>query len=365
MVTLIDEIDRLLEKRQPFVLATILSHSGSTPRSSGAKMLIRTDGRIAGTVGGGLLEARVINRAPEVFESRGTCIEHFALDADTADSMDMICGGSLSVLLEFVAGDRNNRRLFASLKKMVTGRLAGLAVTPIPDASERERPSEKILLGPDGPIAGHLRSASTDLFTLYASCRQLRIPSVVTHEQRTFYVEPMTQRESLFLFGAGHVSQSVSRIAHTVGFRIVVVDDRPEFANRQRFNEADDILIPDNFEHSVQAMTIDRNSYVVIVTRGHLHDRSVLAQVLRTEAGYIGMIGSKRKRDAIYTALLNDGYAPSEFKRVHSPIGLDIGAETPEEIAVSIVSELVAVRASQKKNPFVGTTTPDRKVSMM
>jgi xanthine dehydrogenase accessory factor len=135
-----------------------------------------------------------------------------------------------------------------------------------------------------------------------------------------------------------------------VDFRVVVVDDRTEFANRQRFGCAEEILVPPSFEKVIESLAIDRNCYLVIVTRGHLHDRSVLAQALKTDAVYIGMIGSQRKRDAIYASLAKDGYQPSDLNRVHSPIGLTIAAETPAEIAVSIVAELIAVRASLSQN---------------
>lgn len=353
MVTLLNEICGLLKEGESFVLATILSHSGSTPRTSGAKMLIRAGGKIIGTIGGGLLEAQVIKRAPDLFDTGCTCVEHFALNADTTDSMDMICGGSLSVLLELVVADPDNRQMFDRLRTLAAGHGMGLVVTPIPGSQESGVPSEKCLIEPDGPNAGKKCSTIPNLSVLFSSYRHLRKPAVVIHEHRKYYIEPMAHQESLFLFGAGHVSQSVARLGHTVGFRTVVVDDRPEFANRKRFGEVDEILVPQHFDDAIESMTIDGDSYLVIVTRGHLHDRTVLAQALKTKAGYIGMIGSKRKRDAIYASLLTAGYTQSDFERVHSPIGLDIDAETPEEIAVSIVSELIAVRASRRKQSFV------------
>ena len=321
-------------------------------------MLIRDGGKIAGTIGGGLLEAQVIDRASHTFDTGCTCVKHFSLNADTADSMDMICGGSLSVLMEFVAADPENQQLFDRLRTLAAGHGTGLVVTPIPDSHEPEMPSKKWLFESDGSVVGKKHPTVSDLPALFASYRHLRMPAVVIHEHKKYYIEPMAHRESLFLFGAGHVSKSVARLAHTVGFRIVVVDDRPEFANRQRFGEVDEILVAQSFDDAIEAMMIDRNSYLVIVTRGHMHDRKVLAQALKSEAGYIGMIGSKRKRDAIYASLLTAGYAQSDFERVHSPIGLDIGAETPEEIAVSIVSELIAVRASRRKHPFMDIRSP-------
>jgi xanthine dehydrogenase accessory factor len=150
---------------------------------------------------------------------------------------------------------------------------------------------------------------------------------------------------TLFLFGGGHVSQKLAPLADTLGFRIVVVDDRSEFANPERFPQAEEFVVPDSYENAIQQGDIDAESYLVIVTRGHLHDKTVLAQALRTPAAYIGMIGSIRKRDAIYDELRAVGFTDHDFRRVHSPIGLKIGAESPEEIAVSIAAELIQVRS--------------------
>jgi xanthine dehydrogenase accessory factor len=141
------------------------------------------------------------------------------------------------------------------------------------------------------------------------------------------------------------VAQPTLHLAALTGFRTEIVDDRPDFANRERFPEADRVCVIDDFRNAFGGLAVDDTSFLVIFTRGHHHDLTVLAQALRTEAAYIGMIGSKRKRDAIYTALLKAGFTQADLQRVHSPIGLAIGAETPEEIGVSIVAELIQERA--------------------
>jgi xanthine dehydrogenase accessory factor len=160
-------------------------------------------------------------------------------------------------------------------------------------------------------------------------------------------VEPLGMPGTLFLFGGGHVSQKLAPLADTLDFRIVVIDDRSEFANPARFPQASEFVIPASFEQSLQDCSVDADSYLVIVTRGHLHDKTVLAQALRTPAAYIGMIGSIRKRNAVYDELRAEGFTDEDFKRVHSPIGLKIGAESPEEIAVSIAAELIQVRSGR------------------
>jgi xanthine dehydrogenase accessory factor len=171
----------------------------------------------------------------------------------------------------------------------------------------------------------------------------------VTLGQSLILIERVLPPETVFLFGAGHVAQPTARLAAFMGFRVQVVDDRAEFASAERFPEADEVRVVTDFKAALKGLAIDRSAFIVIVTRGHLHDQTVLMQALGTEAAYIGMIGSRRKRDHIFNALLKQGFTPADLKRVHSPIGLDIGAETPEEIALSIVAELVQARARGRR----------------
>lgn len=152
---------------------------------------------------------------------------------------------------------------------------------------------------------------------------------------------------TIYLFGAGHISQQVCPLAGLVDFRTVVIDDRADFANRGRFPDADDVKVIPSFEDSFADLDIGDDSYVVIVTRGHLHDKTCLEQALKTDARYIGMIGSRHKRDRIYRDLKIQGFSEKDFQRVHSPIGTDIKAETPEEIGISIIGELIRARAER------------------
>jgi xanthine dehydrogenase accessory factor len=164
----------------------------------------------------------------------------------------------------------------------------------------------------------------------------------------TTYVQPVDVRSTAYIFGAGHCGASLAPLLHSVGFYTVVIDDRADFANVTRLPLADHIMVPQSFDGVVRQLPIDENSYVVIVTRGHMHDRSVLQQCLATPAAYIGMIGSKRKVAETFRALQESGISPEAIARVHAPIGLAIGAETPEEIAVSIAAQLIQVRASKR-----------------
>jgi xanthine dehydrogenase accessory factor len=340
------ELHRLLSDGETVAMATILSRAGSAPRLAGTRMLIRRDGSIVGTIGGGLLEADVMAAAPAALESGRPEIRHFDLNfANADDRMDMICGGKVSVLLERMEPDPTLQRILdALLDTRKAGRTAFLAAT-LPTAGESVA---RALLLPDGTILGDGRFPEPLLPQLAEAAGRNRAPAVIEMAGRAFLVEPTVSAGTVYLFGAGHVSREVARLAVMTGFRTVVLDDRAEFANRDRFPEADEVRVLADFEQPMDRLEIGPDAFIVIVTRGHSHDRTVLAQALKTDAGYIGMIGSRRKRDGIYAALRKTGVTDDQIARVHCPIGIPIGAETPEEIGVSIVGQLIAERAARR-----------------
>jgi xanthine dehydrogenase accessory factor len=158
------------------------------------------------------------------------------------------------------------------------------------------------------------------------------------------FIEPVIRRHTLYVFGGGHVSRAIAMVAATVDFDVVIVDDRPEYAKPEDFPQASSVLcVP--FNGVFNRLEMDETSYVLIATRGHLHDMDVLMQALRSDAGYIGMVGSSRKRREISSRLRDAGFSEEDFKKVHTPVGIDIGAETPEEIAVSITAQIIRARA--------------------
>jgi xanthine dehydrogenase accessory factor len=159
------------------------------------------------------------------------------------------------------------------------------------------------------------------------------------------YIEPIIPMSTLYIFGGGHISFSLARIGKMLGFRIVVIDDRKEYANPERFPEADK-TIADDYTNVFSQISVNNFSYIVIVTRAHAYDQTVLEWAITTDAKYIGMIGSRKKIEKIYDNLIAKGASGDDLKRVHAPIGLDINAETPEEIAVSILAEIIKIRRS-------------------
>ena len=341
-------ICQLLEEEESFVLATILSHLGSTPRTSGTKMIVRQDGSIAGTIGGGLVEAEVMKSAVPIFETGIPQLRLFDLTASkTAGSMDMICGGRMKVLLELIEPTPLNTEIFSTqLDGIIQGRKMLMAMT-LPSADSPPADIERCLIAGDGSVIGTCNIDDDVLMKIWHKAGKARSSKLLNIKDVKYLAEPIFVPGTVYLFGAGHVSKEVALQTRRVGFRTVVFDDREEFANRKRFGFADDVRVTPEFQDVFGGLEVDSDSYVVIVTRGHVHDKTVLAQALRTRAGYIGMIGSRTKRDAIYRMLLEKGYSPNDLKRIYSPIGLSIGAETTEEIAISIVSELIKTRAEK------------------
>jgi xanthine dehydrogenase accessory factor len=237
-------------------LVTVVSASGSTPREEGAKMLVKPDGSIIGTIGGGSLEAQIIDEAVKVIRQGKPRRLHRSLTAKEAGEEGMICGGDLEV-----------------------------------------------------------------------------------------FIEPILTPPTLYIFGGGHIALALTKMGKLCGFKIAVIDDRAEFASAERFPEAEFVLAED-FTKSFARLKIDKSSYIVIVTHGHRHDEVVLEWAVGTPAKYIGMIGSKTKNETIFSHLRGRGISQKNLDRVHAPIGLEIGAQTPEEIAASILAEVIKVRRS-------------------
>jgi xanthine dehydrogenase accessory factor len=346
MDPLFRSLERLLDAGQSLALATIISKEGSAPRDVGSKMIVRADGAIEGTIGGGPVEASVIESAKSRIISGGAEVREFDLNSQAAiDAMDLICGGYMSVLIERIEPTPENVGLFRKSEAKHRRGERGAMVTALSPSSRDVRHTRRFLLDDCETLPREADLPEDVSGRLLAAAKNMRAPCLLDMGGRRFFMEPCASQGTVFIFGAGHVSRKVAEFAAQVDFDTVVLDDRPDFANRERFPTAGRIHILDSFEDAVDPCDLNRNSYAVIVTRGHRHDKTVLAQALRSDAAYIGMIGSRVKVNATYQALRNEGFGEDDFKRVNSPIGLSIGAQTPAEIAVSIVAELIAKRA--------------------
>lgn len=247
------EITKLIKQDTPAALATVVESSGSTPRMVGAKMLVKSDGSILGTIGGGRVELLVIEEALKIMhESSGRIIEYDL--TSSKKGIGAICGGNMKV-----------------------------------------------------------------------------------------FIEPIQKQEKLFIFGAGHIAQPLAVMGKTLGLKVFVVDDRPSYANTKRFAAADKVICG-KFKETIKKLPLDKKSYAVIITYSHSLDYQVLKSCLKYDLAYLGMIGSKNKVRIVFDKLKKDGISKRKLSKVFAPVGLEIGAEAPAEIAVSILAQIIKVR---------------------
>ena len=337
-------------------LSTIVSSKGSLPMSKKAKMLVRPDGEIVGTVGGGCLEADVWAEARDVMETGVPTLQRFILTEEHAGENGLNCGGNVEIFTEPLYRGRSETVL-ETVAEVRRARESAVLATLV-SGGDPSKWSAKLLVRADGTAVGSLGSPEADAAVLGEVAEMDTIPedllevvSLDVDESATplkVFMESICPEPTLYLFGGGHVSFAIARIAVTVGFRIVVIDDRPMFANRERFPMADETLTLE-METAFEHLVIDDLSYIVAVTRGHQHDKPVVEQAVWTDAAYIGMIGSRRKIALMWKELEAKGISRERLDEIHAPIGLDIGADSPEEIAISVVSELIQARRSGGK----------------
>lgn len=348
MENIYSSIWRYLKENRRVVLARIFRQVGSAPRTVGTGCLITEDGAIAGTIGGGRLEFEVLERAKTIFKDGRSAIMAYRMTGDEVDETEMLCGGAVDIYLEPLFPENENvSKVFNALATIIQQGRAGILISRISENTDWNDSAGRLLIGPEGDAVGELADLPTDIkhqISRFEETRQVELVQSIT-DDFTVFVEPIRTDDVVYLFGAGHVSRYVASLAEMVGFSVVVIDDREAFANGSRFPQAKQIIVAP-FGAAFDQIHINRSSYAVIVTRGHVHDRDVLKQVLDYPAAYIGMIGSRRKIKLIYESLMTAGITKDQLDLVHSPIGLSIGAQTPEEIAVSIVAELIHVRAS-------------------
>jgi xanthine dehydrogenase accessory factor len=343
---LYEEAVNLLEQEKDFAIATIVTSDGSTPRGSGAKMIIRADGSICGTVGGGALEGSVMSKASGVFKEKKARVEEFHLNKKDLDSLGMICGGDLEVLIDYIdSSDPEYLKMYRTMLDLYNKKTVSYLITFIPSNEKEYNLKKQFIMLEDGSMPGCTLAGRDDFISFISKGVSYKIACY--GENKRAILEAVAIPHRVYIFGAGHVGEKLGWILNFVDFPVTVLDDRPEFASRERFPYAD-VRVTENFEKSFDVLDIDRYSFIVIVTRGHVHDGTVLGLALKTNAGYIGMIGSRRKRDGIYQRLLNSGYTKDDLDRVHAPIGIPIGDETPEEIAVSIAAQLIKVRSEME-----------------
>ena len=323
-----------LSAGEELVLVTVVASSGATPRGAGARMLIGAGGRICGTIGGGAVEYRSEQIAAEVLRERKSGSHDFSLTKNDVQNLGMICGGDVKVYFRYIpARDGETLALAAEAERRFA---AGEDIWLLSEISDGGRLS--IYSAEGGHFPYEPPEWTGELMT--------RKPRSERRDGREFYAEQINSSGRVYVFGCGHVAQELVPVLAHVGFRCVAMDDRPEFACAELFPAAEEVLLID-FQHVADYVSIGPEDYVCVMTRGHAFDAVVQAQALRTPACYIGVIGSRHKAAGVRASLKEQGFSDQELDRIITPIGLEIKAETPAEIAISIAGQMILHRAER------------------
>lgn len=321
-------------------LASLVESSGSIPMSERAKMVVCADGRTYGTIGGGCLEAEVLAVARDVLESRRPHSTRYTMTEQQAGEHGLNCGGTVRIYTECI--DAEAAELFAEIARAKLERRPCVLATALEGRG-------RALFHPDGTRQGQLEVADPDVAASWAAqALERERPDLQQLSGAEVFVEPFAPPPQLYVFGGGHVGGQICRLAHNVGFRVVVVDDRPYFAGRDRHPDADE-CIADEIPAVFDRIPIDDQTYIIAATRGHEHDEIVVERAIATRARYVGMLGSERKKRVLWERIEGRGGSRARLDGVYAPVGLNIGADTPEEIAVSVVGELIDVRRSARR----------------
>jgi xanthine dehydrogenase accessory factor len=340
MRALIDELIGVLDRGLSCAFCTVVATKGPTPQKAGATLLVYPDGTQAGTLGGGCVEAEVRQRAIASLNAAEPKpeIHVFDLDDDYGWDDGLICGGRMTIVADPVSTQR--LPYFRTLQRMLE---TGVGLTEVVALAENP-----IGLPPGVRALFDAENRPVESPTWAATVAK-NLPRLATRPRPSvsdgFAVLPVPPRIRLLIVGGGHVGQAVGKLAAETEFEVWVIDDREKYANVERFPQAQRLIVGD-IGRELQALkpTVGPNTYCLIVTRGHNHDEEALYHVASTPAGYIGMIGSKRKVRLIFDDLLQKGISEAALAKVHAPVGLEIGSQTVPEIAVSIVAELIARR---------------------
>ncbi len=324
---------RTLKEQEALIVVCVLASSGSTPRGSGATMLVFEDGHTEGTIGGGAVEHAAELHAKELLKSHSSDTVGYCLNKNDVADLGMICGGDVTVYFQYLYG-QEQLPLFEYLSETYEQNRSSWLIRKIEDRTV-------VSMGVYDKEGLHFG----DGIGQEALLRLIRPGAVYLKGEPSYYAEPVAEAGFVYVFGGGHVSQVLVPMLAHVHFPVIVFEDREAFADPKLFPGAYDVILGD-FREIEASITLSGEDYVVIMTRGHQADFEVLAQCLKHPLSYIGCIGSRSKIAATKQRLIGLGYPEDCYDRVHSPIGIDIKAETPEEIAVSITAELILHRAS-------------------
>ena len=348
MKEVFEEATNQLNEKHPLVIATVVRTKGSTPQKPGAKLLVRNDGSGVGTLGGGCVEGDIWYAAKQLMKNRGSAETiGYELNEEIAAQDGLVCGGTMFILVDPIYEKGQEALFLDEINSAYLGgepvALASLVKTT-PDIDSKL--GGKLLIRSDGSVVGTLGADNLNSEAIkygielmaYGNSKYVR-----SETGAEYFVEGYTTPPQIILCGGGHVSRAIYTFAVNLGFNLTVIDDREEFANKTRFPLAN-VVVAESSAEGFRSIEINKNTFIVIATRGHRYDHVSLEAALNTSASYIGLLGSKRKTILIYEELLSKGVSIDRIKDVRAPIGLDINARPPEEIAISIMAEILMIR---------------------
>ena len=351
MSELLEQLTRVAASGRPAALATLVAAAGTTPKTAGATMWVGEDGSILGSVTiGGCVDARVIERAEQVVRSGTPELLRMSLGDEDAWELGLTCGGEVEVLVQRVdpVGGDSSAIAYAAARSAYE---AGRAAIVVAHLDERR---DRLAIDESGARAGSLGDTDLDARAAEIATRRLATGALsgverLSHDERevVLFFERLAPPETVMIVGASQVAMSLAVFVRELGMRVVIVDGRERMATRERFPSVEEIHVGMPSE-IVESVGVTRRTYVVLLAHDYKYELPVLRSVLRTDAGYVGMLGSRRRGTTIRAMLAEDGLTALELSRLHSPIGLGIGAKSAAEIALAIAAEIVAVREGRE-----------------
>lgn len=336
MVNIFEKIMEEVNQGNDIVLVSVIESTGSTPRSEGALMIVKEDGIAFGTIGGGMLEHYGDVYGREILKSKRCEMKEFALHPGDRDELGMICGGNVTLYFLYIKG--NDKDIINLCMMALNKKSEDKEVYMVTELKNGVDGILGIYTKDDGFIVDGLEDINSELIGSHTKIKL---------NDKQYYAQKIFTSEKVYIFGGGHVAQKLVPVLSYVGFSCIVLEERPEFAKKELFPDASMVKLID-FKDISDMKNIGANDYVVIMTRGHASDYEVEVQALKTPAKYIGVIGSRIKAAASKKNLEEDGFSKDDIQRIICPLGImGIGAETPQEIAISIAGQMIAVRAGK------------------
>lgn len=339
------KLANVLAQKQTIVVATVIEAFGSTPQKPGSSAMISKDGLMEGTVGGGLVEHQVQEKAKTAMKLKESCYCSFDLNDDILEEDSVICGGGMSILLD--AAPEKHQSAFKALAESLNKRTAGVLVTNASYNNSGELNLERFWISSENAEQAEkdfTADIAQEIKEMLKSSVSTDLKKIITEEQNFIILEHIIPLPRLIIAGAGHIGKALAHYGKLLDFEVLVWDDRKEFANEKNIPDAD-LVLSGNMKEVLGKIKAGRDTYIAIVTRGHKQDAEVLKEFIDTGAGYIGMIGSRKKVAQVRDQFLKKGWSTAaRWEELHAPIGIDIHSKSVQEIALSIAAELVRER---------------------